>query len=245
MWRLIPAVIDWLLGERWHTHLASHWLGGKEGGKLVSNNTCGKSHFQRYPRVNHNIVWYNGVITAHVGIICGILLLKSDRFSIKDMYANYERYVRVPRAFVSYRWRCRFMFFFNHRNVDQLVGGNIINFPRFFEGKQHCCNQPMLSLGLFLLLGFGVMMKISLWNQALWYPMYESGGNKRKFFVIIPLVKQIVVPIGCVKRIQCFLPVSSFFFYKIKLVWRNHFVHRKIGALSDGAGGSAMLLLWF
>ena len=93
---VLSVVIDWLLGEWWHTHLASHWLGGKEGGKLVSNNTCGKSHFQRYPRVNHNIVWYNGVITAHVGIICGILLLKSDRFSIKDVYANYERYVRVP-----------------------------------------------------------------------------------------------------------------------------------------------------
>ena len=31
-----------------------------------------------------------------MGIICGILLLKSDRFSIKDVYANYERYVRVP-----------------------------------------------------------------------------------------------------------------------------------------------------
>ena len=32
---------------------------------------------------------------------------------------------------------------------------------------------------------------------------------------------------------------------KIKLVWRNHFVQRKTGALSDGAGGSTMLLLWF
>ena len=48
--------------------------------------------------------------------------------------------------------------------------------------------------------------------------MHESGGNKRKFFVIIPLVKQIVAPIGCVKRIQCFLPVSNFFLDKIKLV---------------------------
>ena len=41
--------------------------------------------------------------------------------------------------------------------------------------------------------------------------MHEPGGNKKKFFVIIPMVKQIVVPIGFAKKIQCFLHVTSFF----------------------------------
>ena len=75
--------------------------------------------------------------------------------------------------------------------------------------------------------------------------MHESGGNKKKFFVFIPMVEQIVEPIGCAKKTQCSLHVTSFF-KETKLVLKEPICSlKRTEALSYGAADSAMLSLWF